>query len=196
MSVTRPRTADLAPPGPELDPYLDAFSSVVQRHGLTRARVTDVADELGVSRVTVYRQAGSISEMTSLFVRREVYRNMPNTSEWASADDPISALVALLADLTTRARRHPVLAKVIADEPQLIGPYLVRHLPYILAASAVFSAKLFQSAIDRGAIAPRDPKHLGDWTARILISAVLAPPKGSLVDFFDAGLRPLLEPTT
>ena len=41
-----------AVPPPTLDPYLDAAARCFARHGLRRTRVTDIADEVGVSRVT------------------------------------------------------------------------------------------------------------------------------------------------
>ena len=182
------------PPDAEFDPYLDAFARVVVRHGLSRARVQDVADDLGINRVTVYRQVGTVKDMTRLLLAREVHRAMPNTIRWAEADDPIDALIELLVDIVRLARGHRVLAKIITDEPQLLGPILVRELPTILGQSARLGAALFQVAIDRGRIARRDPRQLGDWVARILLTAVLAPPPGSLRSFFDAGLRPLLEP--
>jgi AcrR family transcriptional regulator len=178
----------------EVDRFLDAFARVVERHGLSRARVQDVADEAGVSRVTVYRQAGTVREMTQLLLERELHRTLPDAAGWAVDDDPIRSLVDLLARMVQAARSHPVLAKILRDEPQLLGPYLVRDLPEVLARSAEVGSALFLRAMERGRLADRDPARLGDWVARVLVTAVLAPPKGSLRDFFDAGLRPLWEP--
>jgi AcrR family transcriptional regulator len=181
-------------PTPDQDPYLDAFARVVRRHGLSRTRVQDVADEVGVNRVTVYRQVGTVKDMTQLLLERELHRALPDPAAWAQADDPVSALVELLAETVRVFRGHPVLSKVLEDEPQLLGPFLVRDLPEILGRSADVSTAVFSLAMERGGIARRDPARLGDWVARVLITAVLAPPAGSLHAFFDEGLRPLLEP--
>ncbi len=183
------------PPTTDADPYLDAFARVVQRHGLSRTRVQDVAEEVGVNRVTVYRQVGTVKDMTQLLFERELQRALPDTTAWASADDAVTALVELLAETVRVFRAHPVLTKVIEDEPHLLGPYLIRDLPEVLGRSAHVSTALFTLAMEGGRIAPRDPARLGDWVARVLVTAVLAPPPGSLHAFFDAGLRPLLEPT-
>jgi len=178
----------------ERDRYLDAFARVIRRHGLSRTRVRDVAEEVGVSRVTVYRQVGTVREMTMLLLDREWRRLLPDVTGWASKDDAVGALIDLLAQIAVLARSHPVLEKIIVDEPQLLGPYLVRELPKVLEESAAVGAALFSTAIERGRIAARDPRRLADWIARVLLTAVIAPPDGSLSAFFDAGLRPLLEP--
>ena len=68
----------------ERDRYLDAFARVIRRHGLSRTRVRDVAEEVGVSRVTVYRQVGTVREMTMLLLDREWRRLLPDVTGWAS----------------------------------------------------------------------------------------------------------------
>lgn len=186
--------AGLAPaPSTDLDPYLDAFARVVQQHGLSGTRVQLVAEEVGVNRVTVYRQVGTVKDMTHLLFRRELHRALPDLTEWATADDAVGALVTVLAETVRVFRSHPVMTKVVADEPHLLGPYLVRDLPEVLGRSAHVSTALFTLAMDSGRIARRDPDRLSDWVARVLVTAVLAPPPGTLEDFFDEGLRPLLE---
>ena len=176
------------------DRYLDAFARVVRRHGLSHARVQSVADELGVSRVTVYRQVGTVPEMTALLFQRELARVLPDPGRWVGEADAVGALIRTLADIARVLRGHPVLDKVITDEPHLLGTYLVRDLPQVLAQSAAMGASLFNDAMRKGKIATRDTGHLADWVARVLFTAVMAPPSGSLEAFFDAGLRPLLEP--
>lgn len=176
-----------------IDPYLDAFARIVQDKGLERARVQDVADAVGVNRVTVYRQVGTVRDMTHLLFERELQRSLPDVAAWASADDAVGALVSLLADVVRVFRAHPVLTKVLEDEPHLLGPYLLRDLPEVLGRSAHVSEGLLSWAMEQGRLARRDPAMLGDWVARVLVTAVLSPPTGSLEEFFDEGLRPVLE---
>lgn len=181
-------------PASAADPYLDAFAVVVQRRGLERTRVRDVADEVGVNRVTVYRQVGTVRDMTHQLFERELQRSLPDVTGWTSADDAVGALVSLLADVVRVFRAHPVLTKVLEDEPHLLGPYLLRDLPEVLARSAHVGQGLLTWAMESGRLARRDPATLGDWIARVLVTAVLSPPAGSLESFFDTGLRPLLQP--
>ena len=177
-----------------IDPYLDAFARLVQEKGLERTRVRDVADAVGVNRVTVYRQVGTVRDLTHALFERELQRSLPDVTAWASADDAVSALVSLLADVVRVFRSHPVLTKVLEDEPHLLGPYLLRDLPEVLGRSAYVSEGLLTWAMEAGRLARRDPARVGEWIARVLVTAVLAPPGGSLEEFFDEGLRPLLQP--
>ncbi len=190
--------ADPSPPWPGqrpgADPYLDAFARLVLDRGLAGTRVRDVADAVGVNRVTVYRQVGTVRDMTELLLQREIGRSLPDLAAWAAADDAVSALITLLGEVVTVFRSHPVLTKVVADEPELLGPYLLRDLPEVLGRSAVATIAMFDRAMAEGRIARRDPVALADWIARIVITAILAPPPMPLADFFADGLRPLLEP--
>lgn len=179
---------------PELDRYLDAFVRVVQRHGLSRTRVQDVAEEVGVARVTVYRQVGTVRDMTALLFDRELATLLPDPMRWTVDEDAVTALLELLAGIATVARDHPVLRKIITDEPQFLGPYLVRHLADVLRETVARGAPLLAGAIERGSLAAQDPRWLADWIARVLLTAVIAPPEGSLQEFFDRGLRSLLTP--
>src|SRR3546814_7648091 len=61
-------------PSPALDPYLDAAARCFGRHGLRRTRVTDIADEVRVSRVTVNRQVGTVEDAARLMRARELDR--------------------------------------------------------------------------------------------------------------------------
>src|SRR3546814_393937 len=76
-------------PAVELDPYLDAAARCFTRFGITRTRVPDVAAEVGVSRVTVYRQVGTVEDMARLLLARAMHR----------------ILTALPAALRSEARR-------------------------------------------------------------------------------------------
>ena len=174
--------------------FLDAFARVVERHGLSKVRVRDVADELGVSRVTVYRQVGTVPDMTALLFQREIARVLPSASSWVGEADAVGALVSTLAGVARVLRAHPVLDKVIRDEPALLGQYLVRDLPTVLRESAAVGAVMLEDAMRRRKLARRDARHLSEWIARVLLTAVIAPPAQPLEEFFDLGLRPLLEP--
>src|SRR3546814_14573596 len=57
-------------PAVELDRYLGAAARRFTRFRITRTRVPDVAAEVGVSRVTVYRQVGTVEEMPGLLLAR------------------------------------------------------------------------------------------------------------------------------
>lgn len=194
METTTPLAPLLpAPPDAALDRYLDAFAAVVARHGLSRARVADVAAELGVSRVTVYRQAGTTADMLDALLRRDLHRLLVERLPWPPTGDPAAALLDALTALVEVTAAHPVVAKVLADEPQLLGPYLLRGLPRMLRQLTDIGLALRGSPFAPGLDDPGTAASLSDWIGRIVVTAVIAPPPGPTRAFLAFGLGPLLD---
>ena len=130
-----------APPSPQLDPYLDAAARCFARHGLRRTRVTDIADEVGVSRVTVYRQVGTTEDAARLLLARELDRLvaslLPKLAGARDADD----IVEVIASAVDFAVEHPVMAKVLRDEADLAGAFVISEFGTILDIVAKSSIK-------------------------------------------------------
>lgn len=182
------------PPDAALDRYLDALARVVVRHGFSRTSVPDVAADLGVSRVTVYRQVGNVEQMVRLLVSRELHRLMASVTSVMEKAEGSGALLDLMTEVITFLRHHPVVSKILNDEPAVIGPFLVRHLPVLLRRSGTISVPFLEALMADGRLARRDASHLADWLGRIVVTAVIAPPPGNVRDYLEQGLRPLLEP--
>lgn len=185
------------PPVPpaELDPYLDAATRCFGRFGITRTRVPDVAVEVGVSRVTVYRQVGTVEEMARLLLARDMHRLLtllPSALDGAVGPDTVVRLVETIID---HARSHPVLAKVLNDEPHLLGPLLVSDLGTVAARVADVVAPLLEALMDAGQLARRDPRVVAEWLVRQTVTLILAPPSGDLHAFLAELLVPALTPS-
>ena len=190
-----PTTApDLAAPPPtELDPFLDAAARCFARHGIRRTSVQDVAAELRVNRTTVYRQVGTIEQQVRLLLARDLHRLLETLPGALSATTGPHVVVDLLAALVEFARAHPVLAKVLADEPELIGPFLVSEHDEVVSRVAVTLVPMLTAAMSSGVLAPRDPRVLAEWLVRLGISLILAPPR-DLRAFLTELLVPALAP--
>ena len=182
------------PPSPQLDAYLDAAATCFARHGIRRASVQDVARELGVNRTTVYRQVGNVDDMVRLLLARELHRFVAEVPLEIRPDRGPAAVVALLAAVVRHARSHPVLVKVLRDEPELIGPFLVAELPALINRVASEIVPLLTWAMDQGSLALRDPARLADWLVRAAVTLIVAPPPDDLEDFLSDLLLPTLVP--
>lgn len=201
--VTPPETISLPPllagippaPEPELDPYLDAAAECFAKHGVRRTSVQDVARALGVNRTTVYRQIGNVEDMVRLLMAREFHRFREQTPFDFQAHDAPNAILALLVAVVRRAQRHPVLVKVLRDEPELIGPFLASDMPSLIRRVADEVVPLLEWAIANDAIAPVNAEYLAEWLVRAAISVILAPPTGDVEAFLSAMLLPVLKPT-
>jgi AcrR family transcriptional regulator len=184
------------PPVPpaDLDPYLDAAARCFARFGLTRTRVPDIAAEVGVSRVTVYRQVGTVEDIARLLLARDMHRlltQLPAALEGAVGPD---AVVRLVETIIEHTRNHPVLAKVLRDEPEVLGPLLVGDLGAVASRVADVVAPLLEALMAAGQLAQRNSRVVAEWLVRQTVTLLLAPPEGDLHDFLAELLVPALTP--
>lgn len=193
-----PAIADGLPsvPPAELDPFLDAAARCFSRHGIARTSVPDVAREMGVSRTTVYRQVGTIERLGSLLFAREIHRLLVAIPTYVGDSAPADAIVKTATLVARYAREHPVLRKVLADEPELAGSYLTVGLPAVLDRVAPVLRPLLAAGVASGDVARRDLEVVVDWLVRLVTSVVLVPPAGEMDAYFDVVMRPVLAPST
>jgi AcrR family transcriptional regulator len=187
--------ASLPPPPPApLDAYLDAAAGCFARHGVGRTSLPDIARELGVSRTTVYRRAGSIERLASLLLARELHVLLATLPDIANGVQSPRTLTHLLAGVVQFCREHPVVAKVLDDEPELIGAFLERQLPTVIEQVRVASEPLLTIAMGVGLIRRCDASALAELLVRVLVSCIIAPPASDARAFLEQTLVPLLEP--
>jgi AcrR family transcriptional regulator len=201
----RPRAAEVvplpalvrglpAPPPRSLDPFLDAAAACFAKFGIRRTSVQDVADAAGVNRATVYRQVGNVESMLRLLSARDLHRLLADVSKAATrATNGPDVIVGYVVAAVEHARAHPVVAKVLADEPRLLGS-LLDEVPEFLGRIAAALVPILEAAIDAGVLAPRDPVVVAEWLSRIAVTAVVAPPPGDLHSFLAELLVPALAP--
>ncbi|MGI5129624.1 TetR/AcrR family transcriptional regulator [Pseudonocardia sp. CA-107938] len=192
MAVLPP--VPLAPPPAALDPYLDATARCFVRYGVRRTSVPDVAQELGVNRTTVYRQVGTIEQAAMLLLIRDAHRLLTALPGWVDGPVGPGTVVDLVATVVRRAREHPVLAKVLADEPDLVGTYVTRDSAALIELVTGQLRPLLEEAAASGAIARRDPVILAEWLVRNTVSLILTPPPVELEQYLGEILLPALAP--
>lgn len=186
------------PPVPpsNLDPYLDAAARCFARHGLRRTRVTDIAEEVGVSRVTVYRQVGTTEDAARLLLARELDRLVtslvPKLVEARDADD----IVEVIASAVDFAVNHPVMAKVLSDEADLAGAFVLNEFDTLLERLLLLAAPVVQRLQDLAGDVPVDVPVLAQWVARVVLTMVVAPPEQPANVFLGQVLRPFLSGRT
>lgn len=181
-------------PSEELDPYLDAAARCFVRYGVRRTSVQDVATELGVNRATIYRQVGTIDHQIRLLIARDLHRLLAELPASLADKSGPRAVVELMTAIIGYASNHPVLAKVLADEPEVIGPFLASDLPEVIARITSAIAPLLRVAMAASQIATRDPDLLAESLVRLGITLILAPPPGELDVFLAELLVPTLKP--
>lgn len=179
-------------PAPTLDPYLDAAARCFARHGLRRTRVTDIADAVGVSRVTVYRQVGTVEDVARLLLARELDRLVTSLVPTLMAADDADGIVSVIASAVEFATGHPVLSKVLRDEPDLVGAFVIAELPMLLDRLLLLAEPVVHRLADLEGASKFDVPVLGEWVARVVLTMVVAPPQDQPEEFLRKVLLPLL----
>lgn len=184
------------PPVPpsSVDPVLDAAANCFARYGVRRTSVQDVAKQLGVNRTTIYRQVGNIEQLASLLAIRETHRILATLPRLVSWPIGPQAVVDMMATLVAEAQAHPVLAKMLADERDLVGALLTGDAPQLLGRIATALAPLIGMAMRTGHIAERDPALVAEWLARIGGSLILVERSDGVREFLAELLVPALTP--
>lgn len=179
-----------ARPSPGLDRALDATAACLARHGLARTSMTDLAKEMGVSRSTLYRHFSSVEEAAWALSAREAYRFFDSFGHLVRTGAGPEAVVDLAAEFVRFATTHPVMARLLHDEPEFLGRVATTHMAALVDYAAAVVTPLVAAAMDGGMIARRDPARLAQWMGRVVAICILAPPDGGP----DALLREMLLP--
>lgn len=192
-----PAVAAGLPPVPSaaLDPLLDAASDCFARFGVAHTTVPDIARELGVSRMTVYRRLGSVPDALRSLLARELHRLVVHLADQLDGAPPSpETIVELTAVVVRHAGSHPVLRKSLADEPELVGPVLLDSFSGIVDNVTAVAAPMLAAAMEAGLVRRQDPVVLTDWLVRTTVSMIASPPRQDLGSFLAQVLLPLLSP--
>jgi len=188
------------PPRPsgELDAYLDAVEICVRRYGWSHTSPQDIAREAGVNRTTIYRVLGAKDAIFHSLIAREVHRLMDGAVRLGaelreSGVGGADAIVELTAWAIEEVRDNPTIAKLLADEPELVAGFMRDGIPGVLQRFTEVLGPLLGVAMDSGIVARRDPQVMTEWMVRMGLSLLFAPPRCEVRAFLSAGVRPLFE---
>ena len=181
-----------ARPSPALDRALDATATCLARHGLARTSMTDLAKEMGVARSTLYRHFSSVEEAAWALAAREAYRFFDSFGHVVHTGAGPEAVVHLASEFVRFASTHPVMARLLHEEPEFLGRVATRHMAALVDYGAAVVTPLVAAAMESGTIARRDPARLAQWMGRVVAISILAPPADGPDELLRDMLLPLL----
>jgi AcrR family transcriptional regulator len=182
----------LDPGSSSLDPYLDATADVLQRQGWSKTTIPDIARTLGVSRTTAYRQLRSVDAAVRMLAFRELRRLMERLPTALPLSDTAETIAASLVATVAFVSDHPVVKKLVEDEPELITAFAFSAHDALITMLKPAIEPLLKSAIAAGAISPHEPEAVVEWLVRIGTSVVLHPPRRPLEAFVKSLVVPYL----
>ena len=191
-AVLAPLASSLPPaPSPTLDRYLDAALRCFSKYGITRTTAADVAAEVGVTRATVYRHAGSVDDLARALFARELHRLLAPIPGHIGTQPDADTVVAIATLVVESARSHPVLVKLLVDEPERARSMLLSDIESVVAQTEPFVAPL------HALVAPSScARTLTQWLVRTVVVLLLAPVPGDLRAYLDLTVRPVLVATS
>jgi AcrR family transcriptional regulator len=158
--------------------------------------MTDIAKEMRVARTTLYRQIGSVEEAVELIVARQLHRFLDQLvgllAEPGGAGP--ETLLRAIADAVRFARSHPVVLRVLSDEPDIVGELVTGQLALYAAQVADGLTPIIGAAMDTGRLRAADPHMTAEWIVRVVAALVALPPDGDLEQLLEYALLPVLQP--
>ena len=156
---------------------VDAALRCIARNGVQRTTVDDIAQEAGVSRVTLYRTfPGGRDAVLAAVVETEAARLFSAVAvAMGDARDLEDVLVAGMVEAARRLCRHQALSRVMAQEPGLVLSHLAfSQMDAVLRTSAELTAPFFARWLD-----PDQAARAAEWATRILVSYLVCPGEGT-----------------
>ena len=160
------------------DRILAAAAEHAEDHGIRRITMDDIANRVGVSRVTLYRYFPKKDQLIEAVLLREMHKFLRAVD---TAVAPAATLEQRLVDGfvfgLSYLRNHRLLNRLLRTEPELIVPHLTVRGGPVLEAGREFIAGFARREADAGGLPLRDDEIEGvsELLARAMLSFVLTP---------------------
>jgi len=156
---------------------LDAAESCLQRFGLAKTTIEDVAQASGLSRATVYRQFGSRDALLLSVAARDAERVASEAELFLTQfEDVGSWLVEGILFCLREIPKRPVLSQFLAPQELGTASRMVLTSDRMLAIGSEILRPIFEPARRQGLLhqdLELDP--LMEWVLRILMSYLAVP---------------------
>jgi len=167
------------------DRLLAATYRCVERFGLGKTTIDDIAKESGVSRATIYRQfAGGRDELLLETVGWELSNYFNRLADQVRDAPSLAELLRRgLAYAHRSVAEHAVLRKVMETEPERLLPLLTTESAKTLPFIADFLLPYLRREAEAGRLRTGvDIDRAAEYLARSILSLIGAPGRWDLVD--------------
>ena len=157
---------------------LDAAVTQAEEFGVRRLTIGDVAERVGVSRVTVYKYFPGKDRLVEAVLLREMRRFLRDVDEAVAPYDALEdRLVEGFVFALGWLRKHRLLNRLLRTDPELIVPNLTVGAAPVLAAGREFIAGFARREADEGRLplAEKEIEAVSELLARAVLSFVLTP---------------------
>jgi AcrR family transcriptional regulator len=148
---------------------LAATLACIERWGIDKTSIEDVAREAGLSRATVYRYfPGGREELVHETVQWEVARFFTRLEQQVAAEDALSAKIRRGLMFGHRAiEEHTLLQRILATEPEALLTELSSTVPLIEQATRAYLLALLRAETLKPGV---DAAEAADYLTRLFLS--------------------------
>ena len=157
---------------------LEAAIRQAEEFGVRRFTIGDVAQRVGVSRVTIYKYFPGKDRLIEAVLLHELRRFLRDVDAAVAPYDTLEErLVEGFVFGLTYLRRHRLLNRLLRTEPELLLPFLTVKAGPVLAASREFIAGFARREAEAGRLplSDEDIEGVSELLARAVLSFVLTP---------------------
>jgi AcrR family transcriptional regulator len=132
---------------------LDAAAQVIIRQGYDKTTMSDIADEAGVSRGTVYLHFKGKEEIFDALIRHEVLQYMDSWLQHIEADPRGGTIGGIYRAVLYAINSRPLMAAVMRRDRRVMGSYLRKpSSPFASMQSASLATGFLQALQDAGTV--------------------------------------------
>jgi AcrR family transcriptional regulator len=157
---------------------LDAAEHCMERHGIRRVSMADVAARAGLSRGALYLHFADRAALVDAVLARTAWRFVASSEVAVRRRRTLATQVAEAAVFIRQHLGDSMLTlRLPGDEDSLLATILTAQIERLVDEWVDFWLPLLADAERRGEIrADLDHRRAGEWIARVLLSFALLPP--------------------
>lgn len=177
---------------------LDAARDLMTTIGIRRTTMADVARTANVSRATLYRRYPNVTAIAAAVTTREFAQALAGRDP-ASGSSARESLTRTVVHMTSIARAHPLLRRIIESDPQFLTTYLLHRQGRTSRAQLDALIREIEAGQADGSIRTGEARDLATVVLRAAWSSALTGPvfidssellDTQLYDVIDRYLRP------
>jgi AcrR family transcriptional regulator len=154
---------------------VEAALAELERVGIQRARVEDVARLAGVGRATVYRRFADKDALVAAALLRKFEVFMVQLDEVMTAQETLEdSLVEGFVALRRFTRDDPLLSRLLTVEPETVLPFLTVDAAPVLSTAREYLAQTIRDA-DRELPPGVDVEVAAEMAVRLMHSLIATP---------------------
>ena len=172
---------------------LDAARDLMSTIGIRRTTMADVARTAQVSRATLYRRYPNVQALAAAVTTREFVAALTTVGLFDGATGR-ETIARTVAHVTSAARSHPLLRRIVELDPEFLMPYLLHRTGRTSRAQLEALTSGIAAGQADGSIRSGDPaEHAAVVLQLAWSSALTGPVFTESADLLDAQLFDLIE---